>query len=59
MKKWHMEGILRLERRGRKLQVLDPGQKTLWSRVVDDRNEHPVFLARVMRVFRPRTNGQM
>lgn len=59
MKKWHMEGILRIERMGGgKLQIPHPGQRTLWSRMNDDRAESEFFLTKMMRAMRERVQRQ-
>ena len=59
MKKWHMEGILQVERIGYgKLQIPRPGQKTLWSRRVDRDAEGEFFLTRMMRAVKSRVQRQ-
>jgi hypothetical protein len=59
MKKWHMEGILRIERMGGgKLQIPRPGQRTLWSGFTDQRPETEFFLVKMMRAMRERVQRQ-
>jgi len=58
MKRWHMEGIVSVERRGTKLQIPRPGQRTLWSPIATDRAESDFFLAKMMRAVRGRVMRQ-
>lgn len=58
MKKWHMEGIISLERRGSKLEIPRPGQRTLWSGELDSRSENEFFLVKMMRAVRERVQRQ-
>ena len=59
MKKWHMEGILRIERMGEgKLQIPRPGQRTIWSGMTGNRPESEFFLAKMMRAVRERVQRQ-
>lgn len=54
MKKWHMEGIICMERRCHKLQIPRPGQRTLWSGVPENGTGTEFFLVKMMRAVRGR-----
>lgn len=53
MKKWHMEGILRMESRlSGKLQIPRPGQRTLFNGAYDQPVENEFFLMKMVRAVR-------
>jgi hypothetical protein len=54
MKKWHLEGIVIVDRRCGKLHIPGPGQQTLWARLAETRDDHEFFLTRMMRAVRAR-----
>ncbi len=59
MKKWHLEGIVRSAGRSCvKLEIPNPGQRTLWSAATSGRIKTEGFLLRMFRFAKARMTRQ-
>lgn len=58
MKKWHMEGIISAGRISHKLEIPNPGQRTLWSAAYEGQVRTEFFLLRMLRTVWERVQRQ-
>jgi hypothetical protein len=59
MKKWHLEGIVRSAGRSCvKLEIPNPGQRTLWTAAASGRIKTESFLLRMYRIAKARMTRQ-